>query len=33
MSKIFDVGYAMGSNGIPWMSKPPHVEYIDHREP
>ena len=33
MSKIFDLGYAMGSNGIPWMNKPPNVEYLDHREP
>lgn len=29
MTKIFDLGYRMGADGIPWQTKPPGAAYID----
>lgn len=29
MTKVYDLGYKMGSAGIQWYKKPPNVEYVD----
>ena len=29
MSKIFELGYKMGADGVPWQNKPPGAAYVD----